>query len=293
MKYNGFEVIIPMRTNKKISIIIPAYNEADRLADCLNAIAALDLAPYEVLVVDNNSTDDTRRVAKQFSFVTLLHARQQGVVHARTLGFNKARGEIIARIDADTLVSPDWTLQLQQIFTDPEIAAVSGSIEYHDVAFRSFIAKIDLVLRAWLARRMAGRVFLQGANMAIRRSAWQLVSHDLCERSRMHEDLDLAIHLADSGQKVIYSPQLMAGISGRRADTSPKSFYDYVMLNPQTYKYHDAREYRYMYAIIMIVLLCYLPLRVLFRSYDSKNQQFSWRLLFADSTAERVNPAIF
>ncbi len=282
-----------MRINKKISIVIPVYNEADHLADCLNAIAALDVAPFEVLVVDNNSTDQTARIAKQFPFVTLLRARQQGVLHARTVGFERARGEIIARIDADTLVSPDWTEQLQRVFTDPEVAAVSGSIHYHDVAFRSTIAKIDLVLRAWLARRMAGRMFLQGANMAMRRSAWRTVSSTLCDRSQMHEDLDLAIHLADAGQKVVYDPLLAAGISGRRADTSPKSFYDYVMLNPQTYKYHDAREYRYMYAIIMIVLICYLPLRILYRAYDAKNQQFSWRLLFAETPAERVNPATF
>jgi glycosyltransferase involved in cell wall biosynthesis len=285
--------ITAMRVNKQISIVIPVYNEAERLAACLEAIAALELAPLEVLVIDNNSTDDSAALARRYPWVRVLHEKQQGVVHARNRGFNAARGDIIARIDADTIVTPGWTAQLQTVFTDTTVAGVSGSITYHDVALGPIVDRIDFALRAWLAGKMSRRMFLHGANMAIRRSAWQSVKQFACSRTRMHEDLDLAIHFAEAGQKIIYDPLLVAGISGRRADTSRRDFYDYAMLNPQTYKYHAAKEYRYMYVIVLIVLMTQTILRILFRGYDAQNRQFSWKLLLAGAPAERVNPATF
>jgi glycosyltransferase involved in cell wall biosynthesis len=71
----------------KISIIIPVYNEAESLNACLDAIANQTIKPYEVIVVDNNSLDDTRLVAKAYDFVTLISETKQGVVHARSTGF--------------------------------------------------------------------------------------------------------------------------------------------------------------------------------------------------------------
>jgi len=93
----------------KISIVIPVYNEESQLAACRDAISQQKESPFEVIVVDNNSTDSTVRVALSFPFVTLIREPRQGVMHARTTGFDAARGDIIGRIDADTILPPDWT----------------------------------------------------------------------------------------------------------------------------------------------------------------------------------------
>jgi glycosyltransferase involved in cell wall biosynthesis len=282
-----------MRLNKNISIVIPVYNEAGRLADCLQAISHLKVKPLEVLVVDNNSTDSTVAVARQFDFVTILHEKRQGVTHARNRGFDAAKGDIIARIDADTLVSPQWTAQISRLFEAPTVAAVTGAISYYDVALHQVIDKFDLFIRSWLARHMPGRVFLLGANMALRRSAWQAVRPYVCNQTRLHEDLDLAVHLAEVGQRVVYTPELIVGVSGRRADTNAKEFYEYLMLSPQTYGYHAALEYRYLYPVILLVMVLYIPLRMLFRGYNMQTGRFSWRLLMASTPPARVNPATF
>src|SRR4051812_9489646 len=92
----------------KISIVIPVYNEAQNLDACLRAIARQTTAAYEVIVVDNNSTDGSLAVAQTFPFVTVITERRQGIVHARDRGYNAARGDIIARIDADSLLPKDW-----------------------------------------------------------------------------------------------------------------------------------------------------------------------------------------
>src|SRR5688500_17107775 len=99
-----------MIVNKKLraSVVIPVYNEADSLDLCLSAIAAQTTQPFEVIVVDNNSTDTTAEIAASYPFVRLVYESRQGVVHARNTGFNLAQGDIIARIDADTVIESGW-----------------------------------------------------------------------------------------------------------------------------------------------------------------------------------------
>src|SRR5688572_27451257 len=93
-----------MVKHPSVSIVIPAYNEEGQLALCLEAIARQTVKPVEVIVVDNNSTDGTVEVAGRYPFVTVLHEWRQGVVHARDCGFDAAKGDIIGRIDAETVM---------------------------------------------------------------------------------------------------------------------------------------------------------------------------------------------
>src|SRR5689334_10679087 len=102
----------------KTSIVIPVYNEAAQLGACLRAIAQQTVKPLEVIVVDNNSTDGTRAVAEAYDFVTVLEEPRQGVVHARSRGFDAARGDIIARIDADSILPADWLANVETVFGD-------------------------------------------------------------------------------------------------------------------------------------------------------------------------------
>lgn len=281
-----------MSSRLRISLVIPAYNEEGQLAACLEAATQQAQSFYEIIVVDNNSSDATLAVVARFPAVTVLHEPRQGVVFARNRGFNAARGDIIARIDADTVLSADWTSTLAAIFSDRFVDAVSGAIGYHDVAGREVINRIDKRLRNWLASKMPNRMFLLGANMAIRRSAWTAVAGRLCY-SGIHEDLDLAVHLSETKAKVLFAPELLADVSGRRVDTNIVDFIKYLYSLPQTYAAHGVREHIYMYPVAGIVLLHYLPLRVLFRGYDANQQNFRVRNLFAIQESQRVNPVTF
>src|SRR5579885_2506952 len=92
----------------RISLVIPAHNEESHLAACLDAVAAQTVRPFEVIVVDNNSSDATAEVARSYSFVRVVREPRQGLAFARDAGFDAARGELIGRIDADTLLPPNW-----------------------------------------------------------------------------------------------------------------------------------------------------------------------------------------
>src|SRR5688572_26560882 len=95
----------------KISFVIPAYNEADGIGDCLRSIIAeIDRTggDAEIIVANNASTDATRRVAESFPGVKVVDEPRKGIVWARRAGYLASSGELIANIDADNRLTPGW-----------------------------------------------------------------------------------------------------------------------------------------------------------------------------------------
>jgi glycosyltransferase involved in cell wall biosynthesis len=277
----------------KISIVIPVYNEAEHLGACLRAIELQTVAPFEVIVVDNNSTDTTSKIAESYSFVHVVHESRQGVVYARRRGFDTARGTIIGRIDADTIVAPDWVASIIEVFRDRTVDAVSGSVQYYDVTSPRLSGFFDSFFRARLARQLGDEVFLFGANMAIRRQTWRMVRNFLCNQANLHEDFDLAIHAEQLGARVIFDKRMKAGVSLRRFDGGIWEFWHYARLSPVTYARHDRTSQRHMYIIIVIALSTYWFIWLNHRIYDTELEKISFKKLFRGVPTSRVNPATF
>ncbi len=279
-----------------ISLVIPVYNEESHLAACLDAVALQTVPPHEVLIVDNNSTDATVAIAARYPFVHVIHEHRQGVVHARNAGFNAASGTVIGRIDADTILSPDWVETLQRLFAAdaPAIDAVSGSIGFYDVPFSDFFSSADLFFRLYIARNLArlDEMFLYGGNMAIRRTVWRAVRQDLCRQRRFHEDIDLAAHLAHQKLTLAFDPSLRVRVSARRVDSSAGEFYAYVTANSRTYAAHALTGRLYMQQVEFLIGIAYPLLRLLYRSYDAKRGRLSLHRLVAQQTARpaRISP---
>lgn len=282
-----------MANRLAISLVIPAYNEENHLAACLEAALRQDLPFAEVLVIDNNSTDDTAAIARRFPHVTVLQEARQGVVFARDRGFNAAHGLIIARIDADTILPIDWTAQLQTIFMDENVDAVSGSMHYYDMALPRMIDGIDLFFRRYFARVLGKHVYMQGANMAVRKTVWRRVKHDVCHAKGLHEDLDLAVHAAEADFTVRFEERLEAGIGYRQGESNFVDFCKYACSTPKTYKYHGLKRYVHMYPAVGMAIGCAWILKGLHRGYNPVTGKFSFALLMSAEARWRVNPASF
>lgn len=112
---------------KAVSIIIPAKNEEQYLPLCLESIKQLEYSQdsVEVIVVDNGSTDRTREIAQSFG-VKILQDNTKNVAGLRNIGAIAARGEILAFLDADCMVAPDWLLKASRYFDDQEVVAWGG-----------------------------------------------------------------------------------------------------------------------------------------------------------------------
>lgn len=119
-----------------LSVVVCTYNGADLLPGCLESLAAQTLAPerFEVLIVDNNSTDASREIADGFAerypHFRVLEERQQGLSHARNRGWKAASGELVAFLDDDAKAAPDWCERIVDAFAtvQPSPAAVGGEI---------------------------------------------------------------------------------------------------------------------------------------------------------------------
>jgi cellulose synthase/poly-beta-1,6-N-acetylglucosamine synthase-like glycosyltransferase len=120
-----------------VSIIIPVYNDAPRLARCLTALEAQTYprSKVEVIVIDNGSTDDVAEVVGRFPEVRLLSELKPGSYAARNTGLQSATGEVVAFTDADCLPDPTWLANgVQALRKDPACGLVGGAIR---VTFRS------------------------------------------------------------------------------------------------------------------------------------------------------------
>ena len=282
----------PQRKKLRVSIVIPVYNEAERIGDCLRAIAQQIVQPYEVIVVDNNSTDATTAVAARFPFVRLVREPRQGVVYARRRGFDEAHGDIIGSIDADADIPIDWVWTVRQIFAETDAHAVAGMVTYRDIAWSGAVNRVDLMLRRYFARIYPAAGPAQGANMAMGREAWAAVRDSLCVLTGLHEDMDLAVHLGEASLSVRFDERLKASLGSRQCAMDWRSFRAYSMANPYSYRLHGLRAWSMWWAAAIVVAL-YPVLRALHQGYDTRSQKFSWAQLLRGGLVARVNPATF
>lgn len=199
-----------------LSIVIPVYNEENHLKRCLDAIAGQAVKPLEVIVVDNNSTDKTVDIARNYSFVKIIHEPVQGRTAARNAGFNAAKGDIIGRIDADTILPPSWAAHVVKFFeSNKKIAAITGPCCFNTLFGKNLLFVLHRIVYFWSSWLAFGHQILFGSNMAITRAAWRKVSVHTCVRTDIHEDMDLSHHLVKSNLKVVFDPKLKAVISAR------------------------------------------------------------------------------
>lgn len=197
----------------RISVVIPAYNEEKLIRKCLDALLTQTRPVDEIIVVNNNSTDNTATIAKTYDGVTVIDEKRQGITYARSAGFDHAHGDVIARIDVDSIAAPTWAAAIEKSFlSDPAVDGVAG-----DAA----VAEISPSGKFWgqwtyrLARRYHQRSMqilplMFGFNSAIRKSAWDAIKSELTEDgTKIQEDLEITICLLKSGRIIKHAPDMI------------------------------------------------------------------------------------
>ena len=202
------------RDPMRFSIVVPAYNEAAYLGRALDSLLHQDYTGrYEVIVVDNNSTDGTAAIAAQYG-VPVVKEPQQGVCAARQRGVDCATGEIIISTDADTTQPRDWLRTIDARFAESErVVAVAGPCRYQDP---SWWAKAFPILLFGLVAKiyaLTGFVFYVSAtNIAVRRTVFP--GYDL-KLTQGGDELDLVRRLRRRGH-VSWERQNVVTTSARR-----------------------------------------------------------------------------
>lgn len=207
---------------KKVSIVIPAHNEEKYIAETLAAVCALDYPDFEVIVVDNASSDKTGEIARQFPAenIRVVREEKKGLLHARERGRVEARGEIIANIDADCRPSKDWLSVAVKHFEKQNVVAVSGPYDYHDGSkfFRAssiLFQKTFYPLMSFALQAVKKNGVLIGGNTLIRAEVLNDAGGYDTSIIFYGEDTNTAKKLSKRG-KIVFSPKVVMKTSARR-----------------------------------------------------------------------------
>ncbi|MBI3485498.1 glycosyltransferase [Candidatus Daviesbacteria bacterium] len=207
-----------MKKEFLVSVIIPAFNEQKNIAICLQSLVDQQTNyPFEVIVVDNNSTDKTSEMAYKFKKkldLKVVNEEKQGRGIARWRGFNEAKGEILLSLDADTKVPANWLDSLVKALDQKKVAAVTTAVKINDCSVLTntlFNLTQPLVLQ--LYRVLTGHLWLNGFSFGIKKEIYQK-SGGFNPNLQAQEDLDLGFRVAKLGK--IKSIDLVVIFSGRR-----------------------------------------------------------------------------
>jgi len=208
----------------KLSFVIPAYNEEDLIDKCLDSIlkqAASRPDDIEIIVVNNASTDRTREIALSFPGVIVVDEPKKGIVHARHAGFLASSSDLIANIDADTILTPGWIDKVLEEFSkNQKLVALSGPFIYYDlsrihnllVRAYYYIGYPSYIVNHFILRVGA---MLQGGNFIIKRAALEKIGGFDTNISFYGEDTDIARRIQKVG-RVKFTFKLPMYTSGRR-----------------------------------------------------------------------------
>jgi glycosyltransferase involved in cell wall biosynthesis len=206
-----------------VSVVVPTYNRARLLARTLESLMAqrAGATRFEILVVDNNSIDDTPAVVRAFTGrspeVTYLIERRQGVSHARNAGIAAARAPIVAFTDDDVEVAPTWVATVKHVLdANPDVDCIGGRVA----------PRWSVPPPRWLTSQHWGAVALQGpkgptpyvdadhaapclitANFACRRAALEQVG-GFSGAFLRDEDRELQLRLWDAGKRGLYVEEM-------------------------------------------------------------------------------------
>lgn len=267
-----------------VSIHVPAYNEPpELLIETLNALAALDYPAFEVLVIDNNTKDPAvwqpvrahcQGLGARFRF---FHVDPLSGFKAGALNFalreTHPKAKVVAVIDADYVVTPEWLRDLIPAFTDPEVSIVQAPQDYRDGDQNAFKAMCLAEYRGFFH---IGMVTRNERNAIIQHGTMTMIRRDTLQAAEgwaewcITEDAELGLRLFERGHKALYIPCTY----GR--GLIPDSFADF-----------RKQRFRWAYGAVRILKHHWHELLGLRRTELSAGQRYhffaGWLPWFADS----------
>jgi glycosyltransferase involved in cell wall biosynthesis len=210
----------------RVSVVIPAYNEEKYIKKCLDTLTAQTVKPDEIILVDNNCTDNTVALVRKYSSVKVIKETEQGMIPARNAGFNTSQGDIIAKCDADSILPSGWIKNIKNNFSENQsVVGISMPVIMYDLPVGRRIAHFLFYFYMFLPRLVMGIWPMTGPGYAIRKSAWDQAKSEVClDDKKVHEDIDLTFHLKKIGVIIHDSKTVILG-SARRIKSRPLSFF--------------------------------------------------------------------
>lgn len=215
-----------MNENTFVSIVVPALNEEKCIGKCLDALTSINFPrnSYEIILVDNGSTDNTVSIAKKFG-IKVLQRPGVTISALRNIGAREAKGNVLAFVDADCIVSRDWMKNALPYFKDEKIGVIGSFYQHPD--------QPHWIEKTWYSQLRGlnhkGPVsWLAGGNIITTRKCFESVN-GFNEEMRTTEDVDLCNRITQKGYTIFSDPMVRVVHLG----------------NPKTLKHFMKRELWY------------------------------------------------
>ena len=190
-----------------VSVIVCSYNGGRTLPRCLESLGKINYPNYEVIMVDDGSTDNTTEIAAQFPNVRYIRQTNYGLSHARNTGAAAAKGDVFAYTDSDCMADPDWLYYLIGTLTSGDYAGVGGPNVSPPArnAIQAVVAAAPggpshVLLTDTVAEH------IPGCNMAFRRWAFENIGGFDPEYRKAGDDVDFCWRLQQAGGVIAFSP---------------------------------------------------------------------------------------
>ncbi|WP_346861988.1 glycosyltransferase [uncultured Draconibacterium sp.] len=205
-----------MKNNPEISVVLPFFNAENTLQAAIDSILSQGFTNFELLLVDNNSTDGSYEIAEKSansdSRIILLKETKQGVAHAMNCGLQNARGEFLARMDADDISFPTrFEKQIHFLNAHPEIDFVGSEVKYvphnkNTAGFKRFVARVNSF---HTAKEIENKRFIEipvvNPTLLFRRELFE--KYGACLDGDFPEDYEMQLRYLDAGVKMAKIPE--------------------------------------------------------------------------------------
>ncbi len=192
------------------SVIIPAYNSASTIGECVDALKAQDFSKkeFEIIVVDDGSTDGTAGVAEKAG-AKVFAQQNAGPARARNLGAKNAKGRILLFTDADCIARKNWLSQMLRPFEDREVVGMQGAYKTMQQSLVARFAQLEIEERYERMAQHADRLDWIGSYSAAyrREDFFAAGGFDESFPKASGEDPELSYKLAKMGKKLVFNPK--------------------------------------------------------------------------------------
>ncbi len=193
-------------TDLNVSVIIPAFNAEKTISFCLTALQKQVFSKtFEIIVVDDGSTDDTKKVVQMFKNVKLISQKNSGPAVARNVGVKKASGKYVVFIDSDCVPEQDWLEQMIEPFEDEKVSGVQGAYKTKQKSLVARFSQIEIEYRYKRLKKSKKIDWIGSYSAAYRRKLFlDEIGFLDSFPTASGEDSELSYRLAEKNHKLVF-----------------------------------------------------------------------------------------
>lgn len=245
------------------SVIVPAYNSEKTISSCIGALLVQKTNnTFEIIVVDDGSTDSTPIIAKSFGQkIRYFRQKNSGPAKARNFGAKKARGKVILFTDSDCIPEKNWLDKMLAPFDDKEVAAVQGAYKTKQKGLVAIFGQLEIEHRYELMKKSKQLDWVGSYSAAYKKEIYKKMGgFDESFPIASGEDSELSYKIQESGQKIIFNPNAIV------YHTHPEKLYKYLKVKffrayyrPKMYSKHKTKMVKDSYTpqTLKLQILCF------------------------------------